>query len=263
MKTTELINTGKGYLQSHAPEILAGLGVVGVVGTSVLAAKATPKALTLLEEKEEYKQANYGESLTRFERVLAMAPAYIPATLMGIATCMCILGSNKLHLEREASLTSAYVYLDGLYKEYRRKVEDVCGREMLDRIDDELEKEKILTEEHGSIHEEVLFYDEYSQRYFNMSIFEMMRAIYAANRMYTFQGELSLNGFYEFLNLAPVDIGDKLGWNATKDSVCRGMAWLDISWVKIETPDNLEAFGLIFTVDPSEDWEDWSEFQEY
>ena len=36
MKATELINSGKGYLQSHAPEILAGLGVVGVVGTSVL-----------------------------------------------------------------------------------------------------------------------------------------------------------------------------------------------------------------------------------
>ena len=54
MKATELINSGKGYLQSHAPEILAGLGVVGVVGTSVLAAKATPKALLLLEEKEEY-----------------------------------------------------------------------------------------------------------------------------------------------------------------------------------------------------------------
>ena len=251
------------FCKDNSATILTGAGVAGVIGTAVLAAKATPKALDILAEKEEYKQEKYGYPLTRFEKVLAMAPAYVPATLMGIATTGCILGAHKIHVNREASLISMYTTLRTVHDEYRRKVLEVCGEDTARYIDAELEKEERLIEQYGSPTEPVLFYDEYSKRYFEMSIFDMMRAIYEVNRMYTFQGELSLNNFYEFLNLAPVAIGDKLGWNATKDSICRGMAWLDITWVKIDTPDGLEAFGLIFTVNPSDDWMDWSEFQEY
>lgn len=251
------------FFKDNSTTILTGLGVTGVISTAVMAAKATPKALDILEEKEEYKQEHYGESLTKFEKALALTPAYIPSILMGLGTCACILGAHKIHVNREASLISMYTTLNTVYDEYRRKVLEVCGEDTARYIDDELEKEERLIEQYGSPTEPVLFYDEYSQRYFEMSIFDMMRTIYEVNRMYTFQGELSLNNFYEFLNLAPVDIGDKLGWNATKDSICRGMAWLDITWVKIDTPDGLEAFGLIFTVEPSDDWMDWSEFQEY
>ena len=42
--------------KENGASILSGLGVVGVVGTAVLAAKATPKALDILEEKAEYKK---------------------------------------------------------------------------------------------------------------------------------------------------------------------------------------------------------------
>ena len=42
----------KNLCVENSASILTGLGVVGVVSTAVLAAKATPKALYLLEEKE-------------------------------------------------------------------------------------------------------------------------------------------------------------------------------------------------------------------
>ena len=259
----ELYKIGKDYIVDNAPTILTGLGVVGVVSTSVLSAKATPKAIKLLEEKEEYKRLNYGEELTRFEKFLAVAPAYIPTVLSGTATCACILGANKINQNRQASLLSSYASLHSIYEGYKTKVKEIYGEDGAKYVEDEIEKEKKLTDEFGGSNEPCLFYDEYSHRYFEMSIFDMMRAIYQANRMYNFDGEMSLNNFYEFLNLAPVDFGDQLGWNAIKDSECRGYAWLDITWTKIETPDNLEAFGLMFTVAPSEDWLDWSEFQQY
>ena len=37
----------------HSPEILTGIGIAGMVTTTVMAVRATPKALDLLE-KEEY-----------------------------------------------------------------------------------------------------------------------------------------------------------------------------------------------------------------
>ena len=45
----------KNFCVENSASILTGLGVVGVASTAILAAKATPKALSLLEEKEKFK----------------------------------------------------------------------------------------------------------------------------------------------------------------------------------------------------------------
>ena len=49
-KFGQFINTTKGYLSKHSPEILTGIGVTGMITSTVLAVSATPKALQLLEE---------------------------------------------------------------------------------------------------------------------------------------------------------------------------------------------------------------------
>ena len=120
----------KNFCVENSASILTGLGVVGVASTAVLAATATPKALRLLEEKEKFKQEEYGYSLTRFEKVLAVAPAYIPAVLAGLATTSCILGANRINRYKQASLISAYTYLDSTFKEYQRKVKEVFGEDV-------------------------------------------------------------------------------------------------------------------------------------
>ena len=44
------IRTG---LSKHSPEILTGIGIAGMITTVVLAVKATPKAINLIEEKKK------------------------------------------------------------------------------------------------------------------------------------------------------------------------------------------------------------------
>ena len=39
----------KSYLSNHSPEILIGLGIASMTTSTILAVKATPKALKLLE----------------------------------------------------------------------------------------------------------------------------------------------------------------------------------------------------------------------
>ena len=46
------IRTG---LSKHSPEILTGIGITGMITTVVLAVKATPKAINLIEEKKKDK----------------------------------------------------------------------------------------------------------------------------------------------------------------------------------------------------------------
>ena len=49
------------YLKRNAPTILTWISVVGVVGTAVLTAKATPKAIDILNEREkEIMTLRYG-----------------------------------------------------------------------------------------------------------------------------------------------------------------------------------------------------------
>lgn len=69
----------KQFWHRNASTILTCLGDVGVVATAVLAVKATPKAMRLINEAEEEK----GKTLTRMETVKATWKPYIPAVVTG------------------------------------------------------------------------------------------------------------------------------------------------------------------------------------
>ena len=243
--------------KENGATILTGLGVAGVVSTAVMTAKATPKALDILADKQEYKQEHYGEPLTRFEKLLAVIPPYLPAILMGTATTACILGANHLNKVRQADLLAAYACLDATFKEYQAKVKDIFGEAGEKKVREELEKERFISEKYGDPSEKKLFYDKFSNRYFEMSTHELLKAIYDANRMYNYLGELKLNDLYEYLGLKKIDIGETLGWNAQKDWECYGFSWIEVRWEQFETPDNLEAFVIQFEIDPAKDYEEW------
>ena len=77
-------------IKRNASTILTVTGAVGVVSTTVLGIVATPKALRLIEDAKEGKD----EQLTKFEVVLAAAPAYVSTVLSGMGTIACIIGAK-------------------------------------------------------------------------------------------------------------------------------------------------------------------------
>ena len=109
------------YLKNNSASILSGIGAIGVVATAVMAVKATPKALILLDEAKEEKK----DELTKFETIRVAGPVYIPSVLMGASTIACILGANVLNKQKQAALTSAYMLLENSYKDYRTKVKEL------------------------------------------------------------------------------------------------------------------------------------------
>ena len=56
----------KSFFNRNASTILSCLGGAGVIATSVMAVKATPKAISLITKAEEIK----GEKLSKWEAVL-------------------------------------------------------------------------------------------------------------------------------------------------------------------------------------------------
>lgn len=196
------------FIKRNAPTILTCLGAVGVVATTIMAVKETPKALTLLEAAKEEK----GEDLTKFEKFKIAGPVYLPSVITGTATIACIFGSNIMSKNQQATLMSAYALLDSSYKEYKKKTDELYGEEAGQQIRGEIAKDKYVGDVVLSDDDKELFYDFYSGRYFESTKEAVLRAEYETNRSMFVNYSVGLNEFYDLLGLETSPEYEMLGW---------------------------------------------------
>lgn len=248
-----LLNASKLFIRKNGSTILTCIGGVGVVATSVVAVKATPKALMMLENAREEK----GEDLTKFEVICAAAPAYIPAVLVGASTIACIFGASILNKRQQASLMSAYALIDNSYKEYKSKVVDLYGDEVDSRVREGIAKDKYAGDGGTSDNDNVLFYDEFSGRYFESTTADVLKAEYEINKKLTTWGGAYLNEFYELVGLPKTDFGDHLGWSAAGMYEMYWEQWLDFNHEKFMLDDGLEGYIITFGQEPTPGFEEY------
>lgn len=128
----------KSFTKQNSAFILSILGVVGVVTTSIMAARAAPKAEKRISAAKEEK----GEELTKCEKIKETLPVYAPAIGIGTGTIFCVLGAQILNSRQQASLVSAYALVDQARKDYRRKAIELYGEETDRKITDAIAAEK-------------------------------------------------------------------------------------------------------------------------
>lgn len=251
---SNLVNQSIRFLKKNSSTILTGIGAIGVICTTVLAVKATPKAMKLIEETEKEK----GEKLTKLEIVKAVWKPYIPAALFGASTIACIFGANILNKRSQASLVSAYALLDASYKDYKKKNIELNGVDADKHIKAEIAKDKYDEKEviEASVKDSQLFYDEFSGRYFESTMEKVMTAEYELNREITIGGAAFLNEFYLLLGIPLVEYGDKLGWSAAQMFECYWEAWVHFEHEKVIMDDGLEC-TLIRMTEPSLEFEEY------
>lgn len=248
-----LLISSKRFLKKNASTILTCVGGVGVAATAVLAVKATPKALTLIEEAKEVK----GEDLTKFETVRVAGKAYIPAAIMGVSTVACIFGANVLNKRKQASLMSGYALLDSAFKEYKNKVEELYGEEAVEHVREELAKDEYDEEEFEYEDDKQLFYDEYSKRYFQSTIEDVQRAEYRLNREIHLRGWFELNEYYELLDIPPLKSSEGLGWSEGGNLDRYWQGWVDFNHTKVVMDDGLECYIVSFFQEPYHEYDNY------
>lgn len=213
-------------MKKASPTILTCIGAIGVVATAVLAVKATPKALELVEADSRKNHDGDPNAATKMEAVKSCWKCYIPAAATGVATITCVFGANILNRRQQASLASAYALLNRTYQDYRRSVKNVFGEEgdqmvLQDMAIERVDQEHTIytsgafestTLDFGVPEEEHLFYDIYSDRQFTSTIGKVLQAEYHLNRMFAINGEAMLNEFYKYLGIAPLPDCEELGW---------------------------------------------------
>lgn len=252
-KMNNLLRQSKLFVKRNSSTILTCIGGVGVVATSVMAVKATPKAIRLIEQAEEEK----GDKLTKTEKVVVAGPAYIPAAVTGVATIACIFGANALNKKHQASLMSAYALLDSSYKDYKNKVGELYGEEADEHVRDELAKDKYEDEDVQVGNGKQLFYDEFSGRYFESTMADVLRAEYEVNRRLSQFAGLYLNDWYDLLDIPRVDYGDYMGWSSSELYDATWESWLDFDHKKVTMDDGLECFIISISFDPTFGFEDY------
>lgn len=240
-------------LKKRAPTVLTCLSAAGVIATTIMAVKETPKALKLLDEAKEEK----GEELTKVEIICVAAPVYIPSFVMGLATISCMFSANVLNKRKQASLTSAYALLENYHKNYRKTLIDLHGEEA------DIEVRTEMARKSCSYHcidldipdEKVVFYDEISGESIVRYERDIIDAEYHFNRNFTMRGYASLNEFYDFLGLPQTDYGDEVGW-----SMSSGIMWVDFEHRLISRDDggrDIYMIDMVFS--PESDYlDDWT-----
>lgn len=215
-----------------------------------MAVKATPKALRRMEEAEKEK----GDKLTKLEVVQAAGPVYIPTVLIGAGTLACIFGANVLSKRQQASLISAYALVDKSYKDYKAKVEELYGKDGIERIEEEIAKDNY--EDQKPSDDTMLFYDTFSKRYFESTLIKLAQAEYDINRDIHMQGWAELNDFYEHLDLDNIPGGDSLGWSEGGNFARYWQGWIDFGHRKITLDNGQECMVINMFQEPYLDYED-------
>ena len=210
-------------MTKYSPEILTGIGIAGMITSTVLAVKATPKALQLIEEQEAELAREYGDevSLTPMETVKATWKCYIPAAVTCVSSVACLIGANTVHARRGAALATAYKLSEAALVEYKDKVIETIGEKKEQVVREKIAEDKIkenpvqtntivVTGKGKS-----LCFEPLSSRYFYGDIEAIRRAMNKLNEelLHSICGYVSVSDFYDEIGLPHTEMSDMFGWN--------------------------------------------------
>ena len=250
-KLANAINTSKKFLGKHSPEILTGIGVTGMITTTVLAVKATPKALILIDEKK--KELNTAE-LTAIETVKAAWRPYVPAVSLCVVSTVCLIGASAVNAKRNAALATAYAISERTLVRYRDKVIETLGekkeKEVREKIAQDEINHKPMSDSQVIITAkgDTLCMDTISGRYFKSDIDKINKVINELNRRMTYEHYISLNEFYYELGLEGITTGSLIGWNLDD-----GLIKIDFSTCLAE--DDTPCIVVNYSIKPKYDYD--------
>lgn len=139
-------------LDKHSPEILMVVGVTGIVGSTILACRATMKCEeTLYRAQEKFEKIDecwdkvkegeiFLDDYSKEDRNRDLVIAYIqtavdfiklygPAVTLGVASISCIVGAHGIMRKRNVALMAAYKAIEEGFSVYRKRVVGELGEE--------------------------------------------------------------------------------------------------------------------------------------
>lgn len=213
---TKALQKGTQTVVKHSPKILTAAGIAGFFTTVIFAVKSKGKADLLINEALEQKKADAQEkldngeelevpvdeiTLTTFEKVKAVTPAYWPTAAMFVLSSAAVIGSDVISDKRQVALTAAYTIADTSLKEYQektlkklgdKKTSELKGEIMQDHLDRQTFSAK--TENYIGAHTEYsMFMAPITRQLFFAKIDDVVRVLDSFKERIYKDYEISLN----------------------------------------------------------------------
>lgn len=222
---SKTVRTIGNSLNRNSPVIFTAFAIGGLITTVVMAVRATPRAIEILEYEERYriseeKDVDYRKDITLLDKIELTWKVYAPSAAMGTMTIAAIIFANQISMRRNAALLSLFRITETTLRDYQAKVVETLGAAKEEKIrgalaEEKLEKNPVNTDAmiftgNGNY----LCYDAFSGRYFKSDVEAIRKSENAFNAKLIREGWLDINEFYDELGLEPIDSGKEMGWIA-------------------------------------------------
>ena len=255
----KLFKTAQKVVSDNSPKILTGVGIGCMIGGAIMAVKATPKAMELIEEEKENRKQNPNDEveLTKVETVKAAWKPYVPATLSILVGAGCIVGANTVNARRQAVLYSALKLSETTLAELKDKTAEVVSPEKVKEIKQKIAEDKVeKIAENTSNRQNVIvtndgdswFIDPFTNTPFRSSINKLDAAANKLNREMRDDMYVSLSQFYDEIGLEHTATSDYIGWRIDK-------SYIDIEYSDAVIKDGKAYIVMDFLVRPEYDFD--------
>lgn len=233
-------------VKKYSPEILIGVGITGIIVSTVMFCKRAPEAEKIVNKAEkdlkewnyykenskdeDYPQKEYAMDIlhTYVDMGIGLVQLYGPPIFIGVTSIGCILGSHHIMVKRNAAIATAYNLLQETYKEYRARVEAELGSDKEKKLHYGIKETKVLEEETkeeqtteivnkdpNRISPYARFFDESSKNWSKTPEYNLIFLNHIQNYMNDLlksRGHVFLNEVYDALGIPRSQAGAVVGW---------------------------------------------------
>lgn len=241
---TRTVSRNALLVSKASPELLLVAGIAGMVGSTVLACRATLKMDKMLDEgkakldlaktlqHDDYSESDRSRdvSLIYFQTGVKVVRAYAPAVGVGLLGIAALTKSNAILTQRATALAAAYTALDQGFRQYRARVIEKYGEEEDQKLRYGIETKEIEDPETGEKTLQVTvpgdpsiyarFFDETNPSWSRdpeVNMFFLKSQQNYANDQLKANGHIFLNEVYDLIGLERSQAGAVVGWLYTEN----------------------------------------------
>ncbi len=253
--------------------ILAGIGIAGFVGAMVMVAKETPKANLAIDNATSEK----GEDLTVKEKAKVYAKHYWKPAVLGTISAVSVVASVKCGAKKRAAIEAAYILASNALTSQSNKIVEKYGKDAFEALQSmsagekienvlnspsDIPKKGLLKKKSEPTRKEVienstatqLYWDAWRGVPFETTPTRIISAVSEANKLLRRQDELTINEFFNCLDVKHFEdedltcrMGDKFGWSNSL-----GPVELEYKIIGNKNIDGREYFIMGFNKQPLE-----------
>lgn len=268
-------------IKAKSPEILIVGGVIGILGSTFLACRATLKLDDILvdtkvitdkiadakvNKADQYSEKDAAKDLytTYVQATVKVGKLYLPAITLGALSIGCVLYSFKILKGRNVALMAAYKCVENSFSKYRTRVVADAGVEKDQEYRYGIRKEDITTTELGKNGKEkevkstidvidslegseyAVMFDESCSMWvknpdYNMTTLRCQQQF--ANDILNSRGHLFLNEVYDMIGAKQTPAGAVTGWVKGK-----GDSFVDFNIFEGTSANTIAANGYSKTI---------------